>query len=281
MMAGWWPSQHNRTATFCSHWPSRWADYGFGVVTRRYAPHLSAALLSLLSAGHDGRGARPAGRRRRRGQRAGQVDRAGHRHRVRGALEPGRERAEAVARAGGGQARVRAPDVLHAAAVAHGPRARGAGRHRRLRGAGLRPAGAGGCVESDAGQYQYKICFFGKATQDHTKLGDMEDFEKPKPSDDEGSADDASASVDPVVEEIKFSNGQKCWNGPNRSLTVKLECGPEPMELFNIEEPSTCVYSAKLRTPAVCSEGDRERIMKFDSATVTPHHIEIEVPATL
>ncbi|KAG6613039.1 putative glucosidase [Phytophthora cinnamomi] len=137
------------------------------------------------------------------------------------------------------------------------------------------------CVESDAGQYQYKICFFGKATQDHTKLGEMEDFEKPKPSDDEGSADDASASVDPVVEEIKFSNGQKCWNGPNRSLTVKLECGPEPMELFNIEEPSTCVYSAKLRTPAVCSEGDRERIMKFDSATVTPHHIEIEVPATL
>ncbi|EGZ14058.1 hypothetical protein PHYSODRAFT_514136 [Phytophthora sojae] len=136
------------------------------------------------------------------------------------------------------------------------------------------------CVESNAGQYKYKICFFGKATQDHTKLGDMEEFEKLNASDDEGSVDGASASVDTAVEEIKFSNGQKCWNGPNRSMTVKLECGPEPMELFNIEEPSTCVYSAKLRAPAVCSEEHRERIMQFDSAKVTPHHIEIEVPAT-
>ncbi|GMF38329.1 unnamed protein product [Phytophthora fragariaefolia] len=142
------------------------------------------------------------------------------------------------------------------------------------------------CVESDAGQYKYKICFFGKATQDHTKLGDMEELEKLKQSgegsDDEApTADNEAGAVQTAVEEIKFSNGQKCWNGPNRSLTVKLECGPEPMELFNIEEPSTCVYSAKLRTPAVCSEGDRERIMKVDAAKVTPHHIEIEVPAML
>ncbi|KAE8902316.1 hypothetical protein PF005_g11238 [Phytophthora fragariae] len=134
------------------------------------------------------------------------------------------------------------------------------------------------CVESDAGQYKYKICFFGKATQDHTKLGEMEEFGKLTASGDEDSGDDAVDAAG--LEEIKFSNGQKCWNGPNRSMTVKLECGPEPMELFNIEEPSTCVYSATLRMPAVCSEESRERIMKFDSAKVTPHHIEIEVPAT-
>ncbi|KAL4139585.1 hypothetical protein PRIC2_003080 [Phytophthora ramorum] len=141
------------------------------------------------------------------------------------------------------------------------------------------------CVESEAGQYKYKICFFGKATQDHTKLGDMEDIKAPELA--ESSGEDASAPAEvtaaakTMVKEIKFTNGQKCWNGPNRSLTVKLECGPEPMELSGIEEPSTCVYTAKLRTPAICSEDDRERIMTFDDARVTPHHIEVEVPATL
>ncbi|OWZ03967.1 Glucosidase, partial [Phytophthora megakarya] len=136
------------------------------------------------------------------------------------------------------------------------------------------------CVESEAGQYTYKICFFGKATQDHTKLGDMEDIKGPES---EGSAEsaDVAALTGTNAKELTFSKGQKCWNGPNRSMTVKLECGPEPMELYNIEEPSTCVYTAKLRTPAVCSEDDRERIMTFNDAQVAPHHIEIEVQPTL
>ncbi|KAK1943958.1 Glucosidase 2 subunit beta [Phytophthora citrophthora] len=139
------------------------------------------------------------------------------------------------------------------------------------------------CVDSEAGQYKYKICFFGKATQDHTKLGDMEDIKGPEPAESEGSSEDTptSAEVETTVKELKFSNGQKCWNGPNRSLEVKLECGPEPMELRDIEEPSTCVYTAKLRTPAVCSEESREKILTFNDAKVAPHHIEIEVPATL
>ncbi|KAG1698706.1 hypothetical protein DVH05_014661 [Phytophthora capsici] len=139
------------------------------------------------------------------------------------------------------------------------------------------------CVESEAGQYKYKICFFGKATQDHTKLGDMEDIKGAEPAESEGSGDDTPTlvEIETAVKELKFSNGQKCWNGPNRSLAVKLECGPEPMELRDIEEPSTCVYTAKLRTPAVCHEDDREKILTFNDAKVAPHHIEIEVPATL
>ncbi|KAG2909109.1 hypothetical protein PC114_g10205 [Phytophthora cactorum] len=132
------------------------------------------------------------------------------------------------------------------------------------------------CVDSEAGQYKYKICFFGKATQDHTKLGDMEDIKTVESTEGEDSTNDFL-----TVKEIKFSNGQKCWNGPNRSLTVTLECGPEPMELSEIEEPSTCVYTAKLRTPVVCTEGDRERIMMLDDVKVAPHHIEIEVLPTL
>ncbi|RLN64645.1 hypothetical protein BBP00_00003314 [Phytophthora kernoviae] len=148
------------------------------------------------------------------------------------------------------------------------------------------------CVESDPSQYLYKACFFGKATQDTTKLGDMEDFKTPEQAVTDASGDGTASTETPsedfsdsetIVTELKFSNGQKCWNGPNRSMTVKLECGPSPMVLYDVEEPSTCVYTAKLRTPAVCSEADRERIMTVNdgSARVAPHHIEIEVAPTL
>ncbi|KAG7397667.1 hypothetical protein PHYBOEH_000353 [Phytophthora boehmeriae] len=139
------------------------------------------------------------------------------------------------------------------------------------------------CVESDPSQYTYKICFFGKATQDSTKLGDMEDFKTPEQASESSGDGTASGEASTAVTELKFSNGQKCWNGPNRSMTVKLECGPSPMVLYEVEEPSTCVYTAKLRTPAVCNEADRERIMTVNdgSAWVAPHHIEIEVAPTL
>ncbi|CAH0481682.1 unnamed protein product [Peronospora belbahrii] len=143
------------------------------------------------------------------------------------------------------------------------------------------------CVESDAGQYKYKVCFFGTATQDFVKLGDMEEINGSKVSDSEKSGESSShssedlAATGTIVKEIKFLNGHACWNGPTRSLTVKLECGPDPMELYDIEEPSMCVYTAKLRTPAVCSEDDREQILTFIDARIAPHYIEIEVPPTL
>ncbi|KAL7608414.1 hypothetical protein Lser_V15G09832 [Lactuca serriola] len=36
-----------------------------------------------------------------------------------------------------------------------------------------------------------------------------------------------------------FSNGDKCWNGPQRSLTVRLRCGSK-VEVADIDEPSRC-----------------------------------------
>ncbi|KAI7752246.1 hypothetical protein M8C21_023167 [Ambrosia artemisiifolia] len=51
-----------------------------------------------------------------------------------------------------------------------------------------------------------------------------------------------------------FTNGDKCWNGPQRSLTVRLRCGSK-VELADIDEPSRCEYSALLTTPALCQEG--------------------------
>lgn len=46
-----------------------------------------------------------------------------------------------------------------------------------------------------------------------------------------------------------WKNGQKCWNGPYRSLKLKLVCGSE-VEIRNLVEPSMCVYEGELATPA-------------------------------
>merc|ERR1711957_885968 len=50
---------------------------------------------------------------------------------------------------------------------------------------------------------------------------------------------------------IAFEGGQKCWNGPSRSLTVEVKCGSEG-SLSNIIEPSKCEYTGTFRHPAVC-----------------------------
>ncbi|PQP93762.1 hypothetical protein Pyn_09972 [Prunus yedoensis var. nudiflora] len=50
-----------------------------------------------------------------------------------------------------------------------------------------------------------------------------------------------------------FANGDKCWNGPDRSLKVRLKCGLKN-EVADVDEPSRCEYVALLSTPALCLE---------------------------
>uniref|UniRef100_A0A2P2KRW5 MRH domain-containing protein n=1 Tax=Rhizophora mucronata TaxID=61149 RepID=A0A2P2KRW5_RHIMU len=50
-----------------------------------------------------------------------------------------------------------------------------------------------------------------------------------------------------------FSSGDRCWNGPDRSMKVKLRCGLTN-EVTDVGEPSRCEYVALLSTPALCLE---------------------------
>ncbi|KAF1327755.1 Glucosidase, partial [Globisporangium splendens] len=121
------------------------------------------------------------------------------------------------------------------------------------------------CYETKSGEYTYSICLYGQAKQTATRLGAMKDV-----------AEDTS--------EIEFTGGDKCWNGPERSLKVTLECGALPVELYAVDEPATCVYTAKLRTPIACDARNRERMLSPHSngvASFKPHHLEVEVPAVL
>jgi hypothetical protein len=43
----------------------------------------------------------------------------------------------------------------------------------------------------------------------------------------------------------------RCWNGPDRSLTLQLECGTTEAVL-SMDEPEKCAYAARFTTPAAC-----------------------------
>ncbi|KAH9612959.1 hypothetical protein KSS87_016716 [Heliosperma pusillum] len=94
------------------------------------------------------------------------------------------------------------------------------------------------CFESKQNKYVYKVCPFKKASQEEghmsTRLGRWEKFE-----------DSYKAML--------FSNGDKCWNGPDRSMRVKLRCGLKN-EVTDVDEPSRCEYVALLSTPSACRE---------------------------
>ena len=104
------------------------------------------------------------------------------------------------------------------------------------------------CVESSMidGKYWYRVCPFGRAEQKEggksTGLGTWGGFEK--------------VGDDTVM---KFTNGDACWQGPRRSMTVRLRCGR--MDSFeNVSEPSRCEYIGVLTTPAFCSENYIEKL---------------------
>jgi len=49
-----------------------------------------------------------------------------------------------------------------------------------------------------------------------------------------------------------YDNGEKCWNGPQRSISVTVICGEED-KISDVREPSKCEYSMIFATPSACS----------------------------
>ncbi|KAI3412389.1 uncharacterized protein J3R85_017426 [Psidium guajava] len=120
----------------------------------------------------------------------------------------------------------------------------------------------GRCFESKQNKYIYKVCPFKEASQHEghstTLLGKWDKF-------------DDSYRV------MIFSAGDKCWNGPDRSIKVKLRCGLEN-EVADVDEPSRCEYEALLSTPALCKEDELKELQdKLDtmSRELTEGHDEL------
>lgn len=96
----------------------------------------------------------------------------------------------------------------------------------------------GQCFEQKIDKYKYSVCPFGEAKQDGTSLGKNTD----------AHIDQATGVVT-----LKFENGDGCWNGPSRSLSLTLKCSDRD-RLASVEEPSRCEYVGVFHTPVACTD---------------------------
>jgi len=97
------------------------------------------------------------------------------------------------------------------------------------------------CIELRTNEYIYKMCGYRKASQKpvnggmETNLGTFEDW------------------VGNDYNKQRYSGGQKCWNGPDRSCNVIFSCGKEN-KLLEANEPQRCEYEFLIETPAACDD---------------------------
>jgi protein kinase C substrate 80K-H len=93
-------------------------------------------------------------------------------------------------------------------------------------------------------EYEYELNMFGEVVQKDRsnghKIATMGKF---------GKWDSYSDQSPSLVQHYK--DGDTCWNGPRRSLTLNIECG-DRNEWLSVEEPSRCTYEGKFISPAAC-----------------------------
>uniref|UniRef100_A0A673M0I4 Glucosidase 2 subunit beta n=1 Tax=Sinocyclocheilus rhinocerous TaxID=307959 RepID=A0A673M0I4_9TELE len=100
------------------------------------------------------------------------------------------------------------------------------------------------CYELTTGEYIYRLCPFNRVSQ------------KPKYGGSETNLGTWGSWSGPENNKyllMKYDHGTGCWQGPNRSTTVKLTCGKETV-VTSTSEPSRCEYLIEFTTPAVCQE---------------------------
>jgi len=101
----------------------------------------------------------------------------------------------------------------------------------------------GKCLEIQS-EYTYELCPFEKVTQKqksggNTPLGTWQN--------------EQSNDWSKEHKIMRYTGGQRCWGGPERSTTVEVLCGPENT-IEEPKEPNKCEYTLKLFTPAACNE---------------------------
>ncbi|XP_064172365.1 glucosidase 2 subunit beta [Anguilla rostrata] len=100
------------------------------------------------------------------------------------------------------------------------------------------------CYELTTSEYIYRLCPFNRVSQ-KPKFGGSET--------NLGSWGSWAGPEDNKYLVMKYEHGMGCWQGPNRSTTVKLTCGKDST-VVSTSEPSRCEYQMEFTTPAVCQE---------------------------
>ncbi|KAA1465898.1 hypothetical protein DENSPDRAFT_925436 [Dentipellis sp. KUC8613] len=106
----------------------------------------------------------------------------------------------------------------------------------------------GTCLSKDTGDYTYEVCLFDEARQKPNHGGQTFSLGKftswnPDTNVAEGSPE--------YYKKQMYTQGTKCWNGPFRSVQLKLECGLENA-ILTVEELEKCKYQFTGTSPALC-----------------------------
>ncbi|KAI2627653.1 glucosidase 2 subunit beta [Hypoxylon sp. NC1633] len=115
----------------------------------------------------------------------------------------------------------------------------------------------GKCISTEAGEYEYELCWLDKTSQKSKKgggkttMGNFDRFDVDEADEEERHDGKGLGRGKRVV--LRYENGQGCWNGPNRKTDVWLACA-ETEELWRVSELEKCVYKMEVGTPAVCEE---------------------------
>ncbi|EIW62173.1 endoplasmic reticulum protein [Trametes versicolor FP-101664 SS1] len=103
------------------------------------------------------------------------------------------------------------------------------------------------CISKEVGDYIYEVCLFDEARQKPIKggstfsLGHFESW---------NNADVEKGSPE-YYSRQRYTKGAKCWNGPQRSVTLLMSCGTENAVL-SVAEAEKCEYEFKVTSPALC-----------------------------
>ncbi|KAI5116540.1 hypothetical protein M0805_004323 [Coniferiporia weirii] len=112
----------------------------------------------------------------------------------------------------------------------------------------------GQCLSKDTGDYTYEVCLFGEARQKPNKGGQTFSLGKFKHWND---ADGVEVGSPDYYKVQKYLKGARCWNGPERSVTLLLECGTENA-ILSVSEPEKCEYQLTGTSPALCRPLDAD-----------------------
>lgn len=107
------------------------------------------------------------------------------------------------------------------------------------------------CFTVTEGKYDYEVCIYGKATQKDKGASSGTSLGKWKGM----SIDNESGA-----RVMKWTNGQGCWNGPQRSATVIVKCGAET-KLLSADEPDTCSYRLEMESHIACDDAYFKRYL--------------------